>query len=121
MCLGVNLPAAAMLYYDQSLQMVTFLTQKIQSPFTNSTLIPIFDDLGNPTIATVILLKLKVHAEDPTNKFDTRLVINDTVIDPDLVSAGDDTEIEYLLVGLELGLRMFQTITTFWKERFSSL
>jgi flagellar hook protein FlgE len=29
-------------------------------------------------------------AADPTNKYDTRLVINDTIIDPDLVSAVDD-------------------------------
>ena len=29
-------------------------------------------------------------ATDATNKYDTRLVINDTVIDPDLVSAVDD-------------------------------
>ncbi|MGB1035965.1 MAG: flagellar hook-basal body protein, partial [Candidatus Puniceispirillales bacterium] len=29
-------------------------------------------------------------ADDPTNKYDTRLVINDTIINPDLVSAVDD-------------------------------
>jgi len=59
--------------------------------FTNSTSITIFDDLGNPTIATVYFIKTQAaSAEDPTNKYDTRLVINDTIIDPDLVSAVDD-------------------------------
>ena len=59
--------------------------------FTNSTSITIFDDLGNPTIATVYFIKTQAaSADDPTNKFDTRLVINDTIINPDLVSAVDD-------------------------------
>ena len=59
--------------------------------FTNSTSITIFDDLGNPTIATVYFIKTQAaSADDPTNKYDTRLVINDTIINPDLVSAVDD-------------------------------
>jgi flagellar hook protein FlgE len=54
--------------------------------FTNSTSITIFDDLGNPTIATVYFIKTQAaSADDPTNKYDTRLVINDTIINPDLV------------------------------------
>ena len=49
------------------------------------------DDLGNPTIATVYFIKTQAAtADDPTNKYDTRLVINDTIINPDLVSAVDD-------------------------------
>jgi flagellar hook protein FlgE len=60
--------------------------------YTNSTSITIFDDLGNPTIATIYFIKTQnASAEDPTNKYDTRLVINGTVIDPDLVSAVDQT------------------------------
>ena len=59
--------------------------------FTNSTSITIFDDLGNPTIATMYFIKTQAaSATDATNKYDTRLVINDTVIEPDLVSAVDD-------------------------------
>ena len=48
--------------------------------FTNSTSITIFDDLGNLTIATVYFIKTAASADDPMNKYDTRLVINDTVI-----------------------------------------
>jgi flagellar hook protein FlgE len=59
--------------------------------YTNSTSITIFDDLGNPTIATIYFIKTQTaSADDPTNKYDTRLVINDTIIDPNLVSAVDD-------------------------------
>ena len=58
--------------------------------FTNSTSITIFDDLGNPTIATIYFIKTQQASTDATNKYDTRLVINDTVINPDLVSAVDD-------------------------------
>ena len=58
--------------------------------YTNSTSITIFDDLGNPTIATIYFIKTQTaSATDPTNKYDTRLVIGDTVIDPDLVAAVD--------------------------------
>jgi flagellar hook protein FlgE len=60
--------------------------------FTNSTSLTIFDDLGNPTIATVYFIKTKAaDAADPTNKYDTRLVIDGVVVDPDLVPAVDDT------------------------------
>lgn len=60
--------------------------------YTNSTSITIFDDLGNPTIATIYFIKTQTaSAEDPTNKYDTRLVINGTVIQPDLVSAVDQS------------------------------
>ena len=56
--------------------------------FTNSTSFTIFDDLGNPTIATVYFIKTqRATAEDPTNKFETRLVINDEIVPPDLVPA----------------------------------
>jgi flagellar hook protein FlgE len=62
--------------------------------FTNSTSLTIFDDLGNPTIATVYFIKTQSSADssgDGNNKFDTRLVINDTIIDPNLVpSVADD-------------------------------
>ena len=60
--------------------------------YTNSTSITIFDDLGNPTIATIYFIKTQnASAGDPTNKYDTRLVIGDTIIDPDLVNAVDDS------------------------------
>ena len=65
--------------------MGTRLIQTIPETFTNSTSITIFDDLGNPTIATMFFIKTQTaSATDPTNKFDTRLVINDTIIEPDL-------------------------------------
>ena len=36
--------------------------------YTNSTSITIFDDLGNPTIATIYFIKTQnASAEDPTN------------------------------------------------------
>ena len=61
--------------------------------FNNSTSITIFDDLGNPTIATIYFIRTQAaSAADPTNKFETRLVINNTVIEPDLVKAVDDTK-----------------------------
>ena len=91
--LGVNVPAAA----DVVLARPEFEAGYTFNPedpntFSNSTSITIFDDLGNPTIATMYFIKTQAAtADDPTNKYDTRLVINDTVIDPDLVSAVNDT------------------------------
>ena len=92
--LGVNVPADA--------PVVTQLSQfedgynfdaNDPNTYTNSTSITIFDDLGNPTIATIYFIKTQnASGDDPTNKYDTRLVINDTIIEPDLVKAVDDTE-----------------------------
>ena len=48
--------------------------------------------MGNPTIATIYFIKTQsASAEDPTNKYNTKLVINDTVVDPDLVPSVDDS------------------------------
>ncbi len=90
--LGVNVNAASDVVTDRP-QFQDGYTFDPNDPetFTNSTSITIFDDLGNPTIATVYFIKTQAaSADDPTNKYDTRLVINDTVITPDLVSAVDD-------------------------------
>jgi flagellar hook protein FlgE len=90
--LGVNVPAAADVVPDRS-EFADGYTFDPADPntFTNSTSITIFDDLGNPTIATMYFIKTQsASANDPTNKYDTRLVINDTVIDPDLVPSVDD-------------------------------
>ena len=90
--LGVNVPAAAEVVPDKA-QFADGYSFNPTNPetYTNSTSITIFDDLGNPTIATIYFIKTQnASAEDPTNKYDTRLVINDTVIDPDLVSSVDD-------------------------------
>ena len=44
-------------------------------------------------IATIFFIRTQAaSAADPTNKFETRLVINDTVIDPDLVRSVTDTQ-----------------------------
>lgn len=91
--LGVNVPADAPVVteLDQFADGYRFDPNDANS-YTNSTSITIFDDLGNPTIATIYFIKTQnASAEDPTNKYDTRLVINDTIIDPDLVNAVDDT------------------------------
>ncbi|SDY31262.1 flagellar hook-basal body protein [Lentibacter algarum] len=91
--LGVNVPADAPVVteLEQFADGYQFDPSDANS-YTNSTSITIFDDLGNPTIATIYFIKTQnASAEDPTNKYDTRLVINDTIIDPDLVSAVDDT------------------------------
>jgi flagellar hook protein FlgE len=90
--LGVNVPAAAAVVPDQPQFADGYNFDPNNSDtFTNSTSITIFDDLGNPTIATMYFIKTQnASATDPTNKFDTKLVINDTIIDPDLVSAVDD-------------------------------
>ena len=90
--LGVNVPAAADVVPDRP-EFADGYTFDPADPntFTNSTSITIFDDLGNPTIATMYFIKTQsASANDPTNKYDTRLVINDTVIDPDLVPSVDD-------------------------------
>jgi flagellar hook protein FlgE len=90
--LGVNVNAASDVVTDRP-QFQDGYTFDPNDPetFSNSTSITIFDDLGNPTIATVYFIKTQAaSADDPTNKYDTRLVINDTIIDPDLVSAVDD-------------------------------
>ncbi len=90
--LGVNVPAAADVVTDRP-EFADGYTFDPADPntFTNSTSITIFDDLGNPTIATMYFIKTQsASAADPTNKYDTRLVINDTVIDPDLVPSVDD-------------------------------
>ncbi len=91
--LGVNLPAAASVVTDQAIFADGYkFNPDNPSTFTNSTSITIFDDLGNPTIATIYFIKTQAaDAADPTNKYDTRLVVGDTVIDPQLVSAVDDT------------------------------
>ena len=91
--LGVNVPAAAEVVTDdpQFADGYNF-NPSDPSTFTNSTSITIFDDLGNPTIATIYFIKTQASsATDQTNKYDTRLVINETVIEPDLVPAVDDT------------------------------
>ena len=90
--LGVNVPAAADVVPDRS-EFSDGYTFDPANPntFTNSTSITIFDDLGNPTIATMYFIKTQsASANDPTNKYDTRLVINDTIITPDLVPSVDD-------------------------------
>jgi flagellar hook protein FlgE len=90
--LAVNLPASAEVVTDKEkfANGYTFDPNDSES-FTNSTSFTIFDDLGNPTIATVYFIKTqRVTAEDPTNKFETRLVINDEVVAPDLVPAVND-------------------------------
>ncbi len=90
--LGVNVPAAADVVPDRP-EFADGYTFDPANPntFTNSTSITIFDDLGNPTIATMYFIKTQsASANDPTNKYDTRLVINDTVITPDLVPSVDD-------------------------------
>ncbi|ADE39092.1 flagellar hook-basal body complex protein [Candidatus Puniceispirillum marinum] len=90
--LGVNVPASSEVVTDQAqfADGYTFNPDDA-STFTNSTSITIFDDLGNPTIATVYFIKTQsASADDPTNKYDTRLVINDQIIDPDLVSSVDE-------------------------------
>ena len=90
--LGVNVPAAADVVPDRA-EFDDGYAFDASDPntFTNSTSITIFDDLGNPTIATMYFIKTQsASATDPTNKYDTRLVINDTVIDPDLVPSVDD-------------------------------
>ena len=90
--LGVNVPAAADVVPDRP-EFSDGYTFDPANPntFTNSTSITIFDDLGNPTIATMYFIKTQsASANDPTNKYDTRLVINDTIITPDLVPSVDD-------------------------------
>ena len=90
--LGVNLPADSEVVTDKP-QFADGYSFNPDNPdtFTNSTSITIFDDLGNPTIATIYFIKTQTtSADDPTNKYDTRLVIGDKIIDPDLVKAVDD-------------------------------
>ena len=92
--LGVNVPAdaAVITQLDEFSDGYSFDPNDSNS-YTNSTSITIFDDLGNPTIATIYFIKTQnASGDDPTNKYDTRLVINDTIIEPDLVKAVDDTE-----------------------------
>ncbi|MBQ0804489.1 MAG: flagellar hook-basal body complex protein [Sulfitobacter sp.] len=87
--LAVNVPASADVVTDKEkfADGYTFDPNDSES-FTNSTSFTIFDDLGNPTIATVYFIKTqRATAEDPTNKFETRLVINDEIVPPDLVPA----------------------------------
>ena len=90
--LSINLPADAPVITDHPkfADGYQFSTSDPES-FTNSTSLTIFDDLGNPTIATVYFIKTQAAtAEDPTNKYDTRLVIDETIINPDLVASVND-------------------------------
>ncbi len=90
--IGVNVPAGAEVVTEKSAfaDGYTFNPSNPET-YNNSTSITIFDDLGNPTIATIYFIKTQTaSAEDPTNKVTTKLVINDTVIDPDLVKSIDD-------------------------------
>jgi len=92
--LAVNLDSGSLVVPDQE----EFSGGYVFDPnnpnsFTNSTSLTIFDDLGNPTIATVYFIKTQSSADargDGNNKFDTRLVINDTIIDPNLVPSVDE-------------------------------
>ena len=90
--LGVNVPADAPIVIDlpKFANGYEFDPNDPES-YTNSTSITIFDDLGNPTIATIYFIKTQnASATDSTNKYDTRLVIGDTVITPNLVAAVSD-------------------------------
>ncbi|MFC7703622.1 flagellar hook-basal body complex protein [Plastorhodobacter daqingensis] len=89
--LGVNLPAGSTALGAQDAVPPTRAFDPADPrTFTNSTSITIFDDLGNPTIATVYFIKTQLaSAQDPTSKFDTKLVINGTVVEPNLVKAVD--------------------------------
>ena len=90
--IGVNVPAGAEVVTakDAFKDGYTFNPANPET-YNNSTSITIFDDLGNPTIATIYFVKTQTaSAEDPTNKVTTKLVINDTVIEPDLVKSIDD-------------------------------
>ena len=92
--LGVNVPATAEVIPEKA-QFASGYAFNANDPetYNNSTSITIFDDLGNPTIATIFFIRTQAaSAADPTNKFETRLVINDTVIEPDLVPAVSDTK-----------------------------
>ena len=92
--LGVNVPATAEVIPDKAAFSSGYAFNAANpETYNNSTSITIFDDLGNPTIATIYFIRTQAaSAADPTNKFETRLVINDTVIEPDLVPAVSDTK-----------------------------
>jgi flagellar hook protein FlgE len=91
--LAVNLPASAPVVTEKERYANGYaFDPNDPESFTNSTSFTIFDDLGNPTIATVYFIKTqRATAEDATNKFETRLVINDEVVVPDLVPAVNDS------------------------------
>jgi len=92
--LGVNVSATSDVISDNP-QFATgyVFNQNDPTTYNNSTSITIYDDLGNPTIATVYFIRTQAaSAADPTNKYETRLVINDTVINPDLVRSVNDTK-----------------------------
>jgi flagellar hook protein FlgE len=90
--LGVNVPAdAPVVTHLPKFENGYVFDPSDAESYTNSTSITIFDDLGNPTIATIYFIKTQnASASDPTNKYDTRLVIDDIVIDPNLVAAVND-------------------------------
>ena len=92
--LGVNVPATAEVIPEKAAFASGYAFNAANpETYNNSTSITIFDDLGNPTIATIYFIRTQAaSAADPTNKFETRLVINDTVIEPDLVPAVSDTK-----------------------------
>ena len=92
--LGVNVSATSEIITDKpQFENGYVFDPNDSTTYNNSTSITIFDDLGNPTIATIFFIRTQAaSAADPTNKFETRLVINDTVIDPDLVRSVTDTQ-----------------------------
>ena len=92
--LGVNVSATSEIITDKpQFENGYVFDPNDPTTYNNSTSITIFDDLGNPTIATIFFIRTQAaSADDPTNKFETRLVINDTVIDPDLVRSVTDTQ-----------------------------
>jgi len=92
--LGVNVSATSDVISDNAQFASGYVfNQDDPTTYNNSTSITIFDDLGNPTIATIYFIRTQAaSATDPTNKYETRLVINDTVINPDLVRSVNDTK-----------------------------
>lgn len=61
--------------------------------YTASSSITIFDELGNPTIATVYFVKTQTaSSSDPTSKFQTYLAVDGSIINPDLVEMVNDAK-----------------------------
>ena len=81
--LGVNVPADAPVVTELS-QFEDGYSFDANDPntYTNSTSITIFDDLGNPTIATIyFIITQNASGDSPTNTYAPRFVITDTLIE----------------------------------------
>ena len=83
MALSVNLPASSTVFSDAS----DFDPAKPET-YNSSTSVTIFDNLGNPVIATAYFIKTQAASGDNvTHKYQTKFIVDGREVQPSLTEA----------------------------------